>query len=402
MRIRTIKPEFWKSQTIAELSDSAKLLALGLLNYADDEGYFFAHPALIRGELMPFAASHEHIPALLQELQKIEFIRLGEDASKRKIGMVVHFRKHQLVNRPQRSKLAGTVEFPNWSPALAGTITEDSVNTHGTITEDSVNTHGTITAGMDQGSGKGSGNGSGNGSGRGSGEPSPGKPGGTSAESSIPEPDPGAPSSDAAASKIPPGAKKKKGAAAAPEFPEGVGADYQHALGLWWHYKRERREGYKASGWAALLRQQLRFPPEQVLASVEASMAANWAGLFTEKCGGAVEPGRGGQQSSSITGTIGMREAPKGWRTAMAVLFGDDWDTHYPAFQTMPPADQRQVRVWLEKSGPQAFECPPPPDWREHWAAIFGDMPRPETWDEVCKTARQAIVETIELKGTAK
>ena len=120
--------------------------------------------------------------------------------------------------------------------------------------------------------------------------------------------------------------------AAEPEFPEGVGADYQHALGLWWHYKRQRHEGYKAMGWQALIRQQMKFPPEQVLASVEASMAANWAGLFTEKCTAAVYPGRPGSAKKE-TGrpAVNVIAEPSGdWRAVAALLLlpvmpGEQW-----------------------------------------------------------------------------
>ena len=51
MRIRTIKPEFWSSLDLAPLSEPALLLAAGLLNYADDEGYFVADERLIRAAL---------------------------------------------------------------------------------------------------------------------------------------------------------------------------------------------------------------------------------------------------------------------------------------------------------------------------------------------------------------
>ena len=129
-----------------------------------------------------------------------------------------------------------------------------------------------------------------------------------------------------------PPAQKKKGAAAEPEFPEGVGADYRHALGLWWDYKRQRHEGYKAMGWQALIRQQMKFPPEQVLASVEASMAANWAGLFTEKCTGAVDPGRpGGAKKETARPAVNVIAEPAGdWRAVaerlgLPVMPGEQW-----------------------------------------------------------------------------
>ena len=42
MRIRTIKPSFWGSPTIAPLSRDARLVAIGLMSYADDDGRFLA------------------------------------------------------------------------------------------------------------------------------------------------------------------------------------------------------------------------------------------------------------------------------------------------------------------------------------------------------------------------
>ncbi|STW12989.1 primosomal protein I [Klebsiella pneumoniae subsp. rhinoscleromatis] len=52
-RIRTIKPEFWTDEDMAEVSEPACLLAIGLLNYADDEGYFNANPKLIKAAVFP-------------------------------------------------------------------------------------------------------------------------------------------------------------------------------------------------------------------------------------------------------------------------------------------------------------------------------------------------------------
>jgi len=54
MRIRTIKPEFWQSETMASIHKDSRLLAIALLNYADDEGFFFAVPQVIQGALFPF------------------------------------------------------------------------------------------------------------------------------------------------------------------------------------------------------------------------------------------------------------------------------------------------------------------------------------------------------------
>jgi hypothetical protein len=39
-RIRTIKPEFWRSEDLCSLPEATHMLAAALLNYADDEGFF--------------------------------------------------------------------------------------------------------------------------------------------------------------------------------------------------------------------------------------------------------------------------------------------------------------------------------------------------------------------------
>ena len=126
MRIRTIKPDFWKSEDIATLSTEAKLLALGLLNYADDEGYFNANHSLIKAEL--FALSEiKNLEKLLNELVKIGYIEIKQHQNLKSYGKVIKFTTHQKVNRPYPSKIKELFEF-----------SESSVNTHGTINERSL------------------------------------------------------------------------------------------------------------------------------------------------------------------------------------------------------------------------------------------------------------------------
>src|SRR5574337_880037 len=52
-RIRTIKPTFWGSRPVATLSRDARLLAIGLISFADDDGRFLAAPAAINGYVFP-------------------------------------------------------------------------------------------------------------------------------------------------------------------------------------------------------------------------------------------------------------------------------------------------------------------------------------------------------------
>ena len=129
MRIRTIKPEFWKHQRMAELPAETRLLAIGLLNYADDEGYFDAHPALIRGELMPYSEKTARIPKMLEELSGIGFLSVEEKEDGKLIGHVSNFLEHQRINRPTRSKHSRTPH---------ARLTEDSVSIHDALTASSL------------------------------------------------------------------------------------------------------------------------------------------------------------------------------------------------------------------------------------------------------------------------
>jgi DNA replication protein DnaT len=52
-RIRTIKPAFWGSRPVVKLSRDARLLAIGLISFADDDGRFLASIAAISGYVFP-------------------------------------------------------------------------------------------------------------------------------------------------------------------------------------------------------------------------------------------------------------------------------------------------------------------------------------------------------------
>lgn len=104
MRIRTLKPEFWTHPVIIRLEDSAKLLAIALLNYADDDGYFYADEDLIRGALMPKEES-TNIRRSIDELVEIGYIQVAEHSTHGPIGYIDNFRKHQRIDRPKKSTI---------------------------------------------------------------------------------------------------------------------------------------------------------------------------------------------------------------------------------------------------------------------------------------------------------
>lgn len=130
MRIRTVKPEFWQDEEISDLPAETALLAIGLLNYADDEGYFKFHPKLIEASIFPLRELSLSIHGMLSELSNMGFITLHEGSDGKKYGHISNFLKHQRVNRPAPSKI---------SPILCKTLdNESSVMPHEQISDDSL------------------------------------------------------------------------------------------------------------------------------------------------------------------------------------------------------------------------------------------------------------------------
>lgn len=106
-RIRTIKPEFWGHPVMAKLPDHIQLLAIALINFADDEGYFLADPALVRSFARPFDEDSSNVTGSLQELSRIGYIETFGSAVHGQIGRIVSFKEHQVISHPKASKFKG-------------------------------------------------------------------------------------------------------------------------------------------------------------------------------------------------------------------------------------------------------------------------------------------------------
>jgi hypothetical protein len=106
MRIRTIKPAFWLNEDLSTVSSDAALLAIGLLNYADDEGYFNANPLLIKAAIFPIRQTKDIAKILLPELVKIGYVVALTDSSGRIYGMLPNFSVHQVINKKTPSKIS--------------------------------------------------------------------------------------------------------------------------------------------------------------------------------------------------------------------------------------------------------------------------------------------------------
>ena len=98
-RIRTIKPSFWGSSDTAQLSRDARLLALGVISMADDDGRFLASPTAINGYVFPNDdISNARINRWLEELTTTGFVHLYTDNGVR-YGVLPSWHAHQKINR---------------------------------------------------------------------------------------------------------------------------------------------------------------------------------------------------------------------------------------------------------------------------------------------------------------
>ncbi len=104
-RIRTLKPEVWEDEAVGKLGPWERLLFIGLITMADDEGRLRALPTAIAGHVFPY---DEIVPAKLRRwlgaIGDVGLISLyshdGTDYAQIK-GWV----DHQKINRPQTSML---------------------------------------------------------------------------------------------------------------------------------------------------------------------------------------------------------------------------------------------------------------------------------------------------------
>jgi hypothetical protein len=105
VRIRTIKPEFWVSESMGRLSRDARLIFVGLWSLADDYGRFRADPRLIAGQLLPYDPDGAEVASrALASLREEGCIVLYE-AERSQYGAVTGWERHQRIDRPSASRL---------------------------------------------------------------------------------------------------------------------------------------------------------------------------------------------------------------------------------------------------------------------------------------------------------
>lgn len=143
-RIRSIKPQFWEDEKVSRLSIKGRLLFIGTWNFADDVGIIPWQPVFIRSRIFTYDDfTLDEVRQIQQELEKERFVSTYV-SNGCTYAVILNFRKHQKINKPQKSfspippePLLTTI-LTHTNMSIQELFTESSVNTTGTITEHSV------------------------------------------------------------------------------------------------------------------------------------------------------------------------------------------------------------------------------------------------------------------------
>lgn len=103
-RIRSVRPEFWRSLSLARVSRDARLLCIGLFSEADDDGFAQDDPRLAKTAAFPFDddLTTADVERLLSDLAATETLCRYEVDGER----FLHFPKwtdYQRVEKPTRT-----------------------------------------------------------------------------------------------------------------------------------------------------------------------------------------------------------------------------------------------------------------------------------------------------------
>jgi hypothetical protein len=148
-RIRSIKPEFWVSEQIAECSTSARLTFVGMWAFCDDNGVHPAKPKTLKAELFPMDDfSSSDVEGWVQELVKVGLVaKFNHEGVE--FWHVTGWAKHQKIDRPSYKYPAPPAAQTGGQPqqkldepsANAATETEgQSARTRQSLDEDSTKT----------------------------------------------------------------------------------------------------------------------------------------------------------------------------------------------------------------------------------------------------------------------
>jgi len=107
MRIRTIKPEFWRSDDITSLSREDRLLFIGIWSYVDDNGVGIDDYRRIAADLFAFEDDQKEIREFVREglaTLSRRFLIARYELEGRCYIHVTSWRRHQKVDKPNKPR----------------------------------------------------------------------------------------------------------------------------------------------------------------------------------------------------------------------------------------------------------------------------------------------------------
>lgn len=134
-RIRTIKPEFWQDEKLLPLSDTTRLVFLGLISMADDLGRLVYNPKLIEALLFdPDGPDRSRdVRESLANLSRIGRVVVGKASSGQRVLQIANWAKHQKVDKPNCAaalpeivEVQEVTEFANDSRMIRDEFANDS------------------------------------------------------------------------------------------------------------------------------------------------------------------------------------------------------------------------------------------------------------------------------------
>ena len=139
-RKRMIKPEFWTDEKIIELPIPGRLLFIGLLNFADDEGIFRNSPKSIKCEVFPADSepTANDVKDYMELMLNLKLIVKGEDLEGNELLKIKNWHDHQKINHPTPSKYIFKPLLGGDSVSPKVELSEDSVSPNGELSEDSL------------------------------------------------------------------------------------------------------------------------------------------------------------------------------------------------------------------------------------------------------------------------
>ncbi len=105
-RIRTIKPEFFRSVSLSRCEPNARLTFAGLWCWADDYGRYRYEPQVLKADVWPYdeAVTWRHVTSHVDALLGVDVL-CEYEADGRRYLHVTHWAEHQKVDHPSKKVL---------------------------------------------------------------------------------------------------------------------------------------------------------------------------------------------------------------------------------------------------------------------------------------------------------